>query len=533
MLNILCITEEREERTITHYVRSSLFSDARLTFCRDAEEAGDRLCKGQWDCFIFDGALFSPEDLRSAGERIAEKTVPEVIAILFGDVVRKFQRYSWNFDMSFLLKPISKSMLLHRLCCAVRRSGSWEGLKPEEKYKITLLWDRPGRVRNLWNEALHLNISPESDMDTEWVRRKYSECGLEDFPERICPISITILDWDIFFRHTTHNMLIDALEQIIRMYVPEQERAVVFEQYSSTLLVLLNPQQDIQGAELQEVCDKIVSRALFECQIHLFAIYGKCESIDEMNKVIDRLTYRVKNSIAREPGAVPMDAVVSSVESLPDTGRLCDLIVSGQRDAAKNLIREQIFRLPEQFKISSDYIFSYQLRLLQDLFSALGSQNVSAGHVFLKRREFLDMFDVAGRSQLNLINWVYWLTDTVCDKMRVPEAEGSIVERVRRYAEENIAGDLSRGAIAQALHLSESHLSHSFTAYAGVNLTQYLTRLRVEKAKSLLLRTEIPSARIASECGFSSSSYFSRIFLETTGYTPVQYRKLYQKEENK
>ena len=59
----------------------------------------------------------------------------------------------------------------------------------------------------------------------------------------------------------------------------------------------------------------------------------------------------------------------------------------------------------------------------------------------------------------------------------------------------------------------------------NVSITEYLTELRVEKAKMLLARTDVPIIEVADYIGLNSRQYFSMLFKKMTGMSPAAYRK--------
>ena len=91
----------------------------------------------------------------------------------------------------------------------------------------------------------------------------------------------------------------------------------------------------------------------------------------------------------------------------------------------------------------------------------------------------------------------------------------------RHYADPN----LMLQDVAGEVHLSQSHFSTVFSQETGLTFTQYLTALRIGKAKELLAATEMRSAQIAQEVGYNDSHYFSYLFKKTTGMTPSEYRR--------
>ncbi|MDD4745594.1 MAG: helix-turn-helix transcriptional regulator, partial [Eubacteriales bacterium] len=64
-----------------------------------------------------------------------------------------------------------------------------------------------------------------------------------------------------------------------------------------------------------------------------------------------------------------------------------------------------------------------------------------------------------------------------------------------------------------------------FTRAVTMTPLAYLTRVRIEQARELLLTTRMPVSEVAPACGFESPSYFSRIFRSLTGQTPGMFRR--------
>ena len=91
------------------------------------------------------------------------------------------------------------------------------------------------------------------------------------------------------------------------------------------------------------------------------------------------------------------------------------------------------------------------------------------------------------------------------------------------------------GDIAYKVNLSVSGLSHLFKEQMGVTPIEYLTNIRIERAKKLLLTTDKKCCNIYYEVGYNGQSHFSRKFKEVTGMTPLEFRAGNRKckEQNK
>nr|MBQ8245417.1 helix-turn-helix domain-containing protein [Oscillospiraceae bacterium] len=93
------------------------------------------------------------------------------------------------------------------------------------------------------------------------------------------------------------------------------------------------------------------------------------------------------------------------------------------------------------------------------------------------------------------------------------------------YINDHFREPLSRGDIARAVGYNESYVSHLFADTLHTTLTDYITTLRLDEAKSLLRDTDRTVSDIAGSLGFGSIRSFNRTFLRHTGMTPTQYRR--------
>jgi|GEM_PF-3002134 len=98
------------------------------------------------------------------------------------------------------------------------------------------------------------------------------------------------------------------------------------------------------------------------------------------------------------------------------------------------------------------------------------------------------------------------------------------IQEVIAFIDKNYAEDLTRDNIACAIHLSPEHLSRIFNAAMRMSLVEYLSKVRVSAAATLLAGTDRTVINIAYTTGFNSLRTFNRAFLKYTGLTPSNYR---------
>ena len=99
--------------------------------------------------------------------------------------------------------------------------------------------------------------------------------------------------------------------------------------------------------------------------------------------------------------------------------------------------------------------------------------------------------------------------------------------RALRFMEANIGERLLLEDVARAAHLSRSHFARGFRNSTGLSVMAYLRKLRIERAKALLLETDINIAELAIHLGFSHHSHFSRLFRQQVGLCPRTFAHLY------
>lgn len=99
------------------------------------------------------------------------------------------------------------------------------------------------------------------------------------------------------------------------------------------------------------------------------------------------------------------------------------------------------------------------------------------------------------------------------------------VKQAVDYIDANYSGNLSLQQVADHVKLSPNYLSSLFKKEIDSGFTEYLTDVRIEKAKELLLDTYFKTYEIAESVGFSENAYFCKIFKKATGKTPGEFRK--------
>ena len=103
--------------------------------------------------------------------------------------------------------------------------------------------------------------------------------------------------------------------------------------------------------------------------------------------------------------------------------------------------------------------------------------------------------------------------------------EERTITLITRYLQEHLAEEISLSILAEEFHLSAQYISQLFKSEIGVGFLAYLTNIRMEQAKKLLLSTPLSIAEVSEQSGYGDYRVFTKVFKKSEGITPSQYRR--------
>lgn len=101
----------------------------------------------------------------------------------------------------------------------------------------------------------------------------------------------------------------------------------------------------------------------------------------------------------------------------------------------------------------------------------------------------------------------------------------SKVQEIKKFIQQNYGRNLTLEEIAESVYLSPSYASRLFKKVQGQSVMEFLTQVRIEAAKHLLINPQYLIDEIAVNIGYVDASYFTKVFKKHEGMTPTQYRK--------
>ncbi|MEE1161871.1 MAG: AraC family transcriptional regulator [Acutalibacteraceae bacterium] len=140
-----------------------------------------------------------------------------------------------------------------------------------------------------------------------------------------------------------------------------------------------------------------------------------------------------------------------------------------------------------------------------------------------------DFFDISKFSLKPMMRKykLYKIMKTIVDIYSKDSENTLLLKNAVRYLEEHYTENLKMSLLAEKFNLSESHFRKLFKGFTGLSPVEYRNGLRVEHAKELLNQNTVSVAEVARAVGIEDQFYFSRIFKEAEGISPLRYKKSY------
>lgn len=313
----------------------------------------------------------------------------------------------------------------------------------------------------------------------------------------------------------------EILKSKVKQMIPEAVAAYTCFGYQMILILEQEPDKEYLSAMLEELGEQLKGRLYL-------GISRSRERYEELKTAYFEALEAVKQYIYA-PAECLHVADEYRMEKVVFSEELCQKVMNAVKTGNTERMQEAL----------DIFLFAYQknrcgiLRLKRHLLLFLRNAEAVTEELgmdmhycntimeFIKNVEEIRSFDEVQRVLAkNLIAMAKEADEVAKNRMN-----SFYMNQIVDYVRQNYMNDLSLEEVAEHVNLSVCYLSNYFKGQMGVNFTDYLTQLRMEKAKELLIHTNEKVYRIAEMVGYQNSQYFVTIFKKKLGVTPAEYRK--------
>ncbi|MFX3636197.1 MAG: helix-turn-helix domain-containing protein [Candidatus Pristimantibacillus sp.] len=245
-----------------------------------------------------------------------------------------------------------------------------------------------------------------------------------------------------------------------------------------------------------------------------------------LNELLSNKTgrfYRIPGSIEKANTDMPNEGDL--LAKFHDTSeRLRERLLERDRAAVRPVIGEWA-DYAEQGRFPPDKVKDWTLKLLLDVRLKLQSTQYtrSANFMELNHHEVLSIDCIS-----ELKEWLIEHCDSAiaAAEQNVTASRRSEVAEACQYVSLHLDKKISLDEISELLYLNPSYFSRLFKKETGETFIEYVTRMKMSRAKELLDRTDASVGKICETLGYDNQSYFIKMFKTLVGVTPIEYRGL-------
>ncbi len=192
----------------------------------------------------------------------------------------------------------------------------------------------------------------------------------------------------------------------------------------------------------------------------------------------------------------------------------------------QDILPKEILKLPELVHVKKALELSERgVHITGDTLNEVSRLMLELPYIdnFTRMIYFYQIMNAIGKSSTNIL---LASAEYVARKFTSPNER---ITKVHEYLMSNFHEEVNLEEIAQLVHMAPGSLCRFFKTEMGMTIFDYLNKIKVDYACSLLLNRELSIADIAYDCGFNNLSHFNKQFKKNINITPSQYRKQFER----
>lgn len=337
-----------------------------------------------------------------------------------------------------------------------------------------------------------------------------------------------------FWGQSIRAQLIESIQQYFELHLAEEMMTINNGPEKVVLLLALGPQSNMENHKNASICHAEMLQSFIKSNTGLSITLGIGNyyedarnfhlSYEEALRALAKRFFTGNHSVIHIVDVEPISNGIDLLE-LNEMGIIANQLAVGDCEGVKHSLSTVTKVFSTQKNISPRL---FQLQTL-DLLSSLSRAAINGGAPY--REVFTIQFQYA-KELLHLENieqvcdWFHDVVHQFLEQVQGNHNEKMLksVQQALTYINQHFPEEITLESVANEVHLSPNYFSNIFKKTTGFTFIEYLTNLRIDKAKLLLMDLNCTIYQIASEIGYSTPRYFSRVFKTNTGMTPSEFR---------
>lgn len=506
----------------------------------DGEMALPLLLRQKPDLLITDIKMPFMDGLTLA--KVAKKEIPGLkVVILSGYDDFNYAKQAINIGVEdYLLKPITKNALIERL---TEIRSRYEHEKTQKEYYEKFHREMQAYEKNSSRDFFEALVS--GSMDMMEIYRRSEKLGLDIVAEAYNVLIFTMNCEEDFSgqREGYSEWEAESLE-LLEEFFSENTSAMLFRCNIFSYGVLIKGQKETIGentrscvSEIQRILDRKEQKRqwfvaagepverLSQIQKSYYSAsraFSQRYLYDENILYYDEMTSMEKKNVTEDDSTYLQKVDVNAL----NPAILQKFLSNGLLEETENFVKDYFYAIgqePLESLVFRNYVTLNVRFSVMSFLKEIGCDT--------RTLEQEDTEDVLSESSKSLENAIAYAEKIISQAIALRDQNPgnknrSILKTAVDFIDSHyMEEDMSLNKAANAANVSANHFSALFSQNMGQTFIEYLTNLRMNKAKEYLRCTSMRSSEIAGEIGYKDAHYFSYLFKKTQGMTPSDYRK--------
>lgn len=508
----------------------------------DGEMALPLLIRQQPDLLITDIKMPFMDGLTLA--RLAKKEIPGLkVVILSGYDDFNYAKQAIGIGVEdYLLKPITKNVLIERLSEIRSR---YEHEKTQKEYYEKFQREMQAYEKNSSRDFFEALV--DGSMDMMEVYKRAEKLGLDIVAEAYNVLIFTMnCDEDFSGQRDEYSSWEAESLELLENFFAGHSSAMLFRSNIFSYGVLLKGQRETIEENTRACVDeirKILSRQDGRREWFL-AVGQSVERLSQIQKSYhtasrafsqrylydENILYYDEMETMEHPGGqaeTEDNAYLQKVDvNALNPAILQKFLSNGLQEETENFVKDYFYAIgqePMESLVFRNYVILNVRFSVISFIKGLGCDT--------NEMESADTEEVLAESGKNMESAIAYAKKMISQAIEIRDQNSgnknrSILKTAVDFIDSHyMEEDISLNTVANVANVSSNHFSALFSQNMGQTFIEYLTTLRMNKAKELLRCTGMRSSEIAGEIGYKDAHYFSYLFKKTQGMTPSDYRK--------
>lgn len=463
-------------------------------------------------------------------EWVREKEYEVQVIFLTSYAEFDYARKAISLDsVDYLLKPIDFRKLEKALEDAVKRAS--EAKKYEDYRRESLHWKENSLVirRSFWHEVQKEHIL-QSDFVSEGKRRGLLYEEGQQFEL-------------IYFAFQEEKRRREQWDEKTLQFVVENVLTEILERNGICVEIVLSAginsyeilcreenHREFQEEELRRkrILEQFISWMSEKTNLYIWCGAGHMESGTELPAVQAMIQVMRENSLSvwnrvlwisdfRQPAAAVVNPNLHFWETLMEEGKKAELI-SGMETYLTDMENREM--------ITREILKSFRTDVMQMVYSWLARKEIKA-HLLFSNGESEAFYQNALEGLHEALTFGRNLVDKAVEYETHVNGTASVSEQICDYIDKHYREDIRRDDLAELVFLNTDYMARIFKKEVGMSLSTYILQKRVDEARKLLSGSNLPINTVSLYVGYSNFSYFTKMFKDNTGYSPLEYRRIH------